>query len=286
VIASYEPFGDFTGVIPEPDLIEQFREIIYEYYGEYGREMPWRETFDPYEILVSEVMLQQTQVSRVLPKYLRFLSRWPAVGDLSSASLREVLELWQGLGYNRRGRGLHVAAKIIVDRYDGIVPRDGDSLRSLPMVGASTAAAIRAFAFGEPVVYLETNVRRVYLHFFFDRRDGVRDSEIFPIAELALDRDDPRSWAYALMDYGAFLRERPVDPNRRSASYSRQAPFEGSNRQIRGRVLAALIEKGELGADELSLLPFERERIALCTDELVGEGMIAEQEGRYFISRH
>lgn len=277
-------FGDFTDSSPDETTLLEFRNEIYEYYGGFGRSMPWRETEDPYRILVSEIMLQQTQVRRVLPKYRALLDRWPTIGALASASQREMLELWQGLGYNRRGLALLEIARIVVNRFGGSIPRDRDSLLSLPMVGPSTAAGIRCFSFSIPDVYLETNVRRVYLHFFFYSRDRVADREIVPIAEAALDREDPRNWSYALMDYGVFLKDVVPNPNRRSRSYARQAPFEGSDRQIRGRILSHLVATDEADLSTLeSLLPFEPDRIARCASALVGEGMIAEDEGVYRI---
>lgn len=278
------PFGDCTGAVPDDEIVERFRNMIYEYYGEHGRSMPWRETDDPYRILVSEIMLQQTQVARVLPKYREFVERWPSIESLAEASLRDVLAAWQGLGYNRRGRALHTIAKIVVSDHDGLLPGTEEELLALPMVGTATAAAILAFAHGVPAVYLETNVRRVFLYFFFEGRTDVRDREILPLAEVTLDRGDPRHWSYALMDYGVLLKERLVNPNRNSAAHSRQSAFEGSNRQIRGRIVAYLVEHGGTALSEISnALPFESPRIASCAEDLRREGMVAERHGRYYI---
>ncbi|MFW5684526.1 MAG: HAD-IA family hydrolase, partial [Spirochaetota bacterium] len=142
-----------------PGVVERFQAIVTEHYARTARSMPWRETDDPYAIMVSEFMLQQTQVARVLPRYDAFLERFPRVEDLARASLQEVLELWQGLGYNRRGKNLRDAALAIVERYEGRLPSATEELRTLPGVGAYTAAAIAAFGFNEPVTMIETNIR-------------------------------------------------------------------------------------------------------------------------------
>lgn len=278
------PFGDFLEGLPDQSVLNRFTETIYEHYGASRRSMPWRETTDPYEILVSEIMLQQTQVSRVLPKYHEFLTRWPTIRDLARASLRDVLGVWQGLGYNRRGRALYQSASIVNDRCNGVVPADVESLLSLPGIGPATAAAIRSFAYDIPSVYLETNVRRVYIYFFFDAQDRVRDSSIMQIADAALDRTDSRNWNYALMDYGVFLKECLPNPNKRSAVYAQQPAFAGSDRQIRGRVLAYLVKTESARLPDLvNALPFAYDRIESCTRSLANEGMIAERDGQYFV---
>ena len=277
-------FGDFTGKTPAASILERFMSIIYGFYTEYGRSMPWRDTNDPYAIFVSEIMLQQTQVSRVLPKYHAFLDRWPTFRALCEAQLREVLALWQGLGYNRRGRALYEAARVVVKRYDGVIPVDEPELLALPGVGKATASAIRSFAYRIPAVYLETNVRRVFIYFFFNGRTRVRDSEIATLAEATLDRGDSRRWNYALMDYGVTLKGRVPNPNMRSVYYARQPPFSGSDRQIRGRILAYLIDTESSDFSELaSALPFDEDRLRRCARALVTEGMISEKEHRYFI---
>ncbi len=247
--------------------------------------MPWRDTSDPYRILVSEIMLQQTPVARVLPKYRRFLERWPDVESLAAASLREVLDAWRGLGYYRRGRALLDIARRVVDRYGGRIPRTETELKTFPSVGDATAAAVMSFAYSVPVLYLETNIRGVYIYFFFHDRVLVPDRRIKSIAEAALDRDDPRGWHYALMDYGAMLKRRVANPGRRSAGHARQRPYEGSDRQVRGRILARLIENGECRIDLLVRdLPFERSRIETCARRLAAEGLIAERSDRYRIA--
>ena len=152
------------------------------------------------------------------------------------------------------------------------------------MIGTATASAICAFACGAEVVFLETNIRRVFLFFFFQDRASVHDRSILSIVESTLDRGDPRNWYYALMDFGVFLKKRVVNPNVRSAHYVRQAPFENSDRQVRGRILEALLESDSADVEELTAsLPFERERIVYCLDRLAEEGMVCERVGRYEI---
>jgi len=229
--------------------------------------MPWRTTRDPYKILVSEVMLQQTQVSRVLVKYAEFLKRFPTIKKLAAAPLSNVLSVWQGLGYNRRALMLHKAARIVVDEFDGVLPSSIDELLSLPGVGLSTAAGILNFAYNIPTVYLETNVRSVYLHFFFPNRKNVKDKEIIPIIERTMPRQTkrakPRSepagstigeWFYALLDYGVLLKQKHGNPNRRSAHYAKQSKFEGSTRQVRAKALREALKSGAAEKHLLKLL--------------------------------
>ncbi|MDP2402123.1 MAG: adenine glycosylase, partial [Actinomycetota bacterium] len=161
--------------------MRDFVEAVLRYHRESGRhDHPWRITRDPYSVLVSEVMLQQTQVSRVLPKYLAWLERFPTADALAAAPLADVLEAWQGLGYNRRALALKRAAEEISAHHGGTVPREEASLLALPGIGPATAAGVRAFAFDEQGIYLETNVRAAFLHHFFADADGVPDREILP----------------------------------------------------------------------------------------------------------
>jgi len=226
-----------------PRRIQRFRQRIYAYYQKNKRVLPWRRTHDPYKILLSELMLQQTQVKRVFEKYKEFLRRFPTIQSVASAPLRAILEQWQGLGYNRRALALKRLAVTLVDRYGGRIPREIEVLKALPGVGAATAGAVCAFAFDKPVVFIETNIRSVFIHFFFRTRKDVKDNEILPLLAQTLDAKRPREWYYALMDYGASLKERQPNPGRRSAHYTRQSPFEGSLRQVRGMILRTLVKQ-------------------------------------------
>ena len=187
---------------PTPEALRLFRDLILAHYRAHGRDLPWRQTTDPYRILVSEIMLQQTQVERVAVKYREFLERFPDFESLAHAPKSEVLLAWQGLGYNRRAIALQGAAQRVIEEYGGRLPADVETLATFPGIGKATAAAICAYAFNMPVVYIETNIRRIFIHFFFQDREGVRDDEILPLVERALDRENPREWYSALMEYG------------------------------------------------------------------------------------
>jgi A/G-specific adenine glycosylase len=253
----------------------ELRKTVREYYEQYGRVLPWRETDDPYRILVSEIMLQQTQVERVTLKYGHFLDRFPDFAALAGADLRDLLTAWQGLGYNRRALALQQTAQLILNRFQGNLPDSAEALVTLPGIGPATAGALLAFVFQQPVVFIETNIRRVFIHRFFPDRDAVKDSEILPLVEKALDRYRVRAWYYALMDYGTMLKGKEPNPNRRSAHYQRQSTFEGSNRQIRGLILKALIERPHMTQAEVAAcVDRSPERVGRVVKDLVREGFL------------
>jgi A/G-specific adenine glycosylase len=267
-----------------PETVALLRKEVYRHYRAHGRRLAWRDTRDPYRILVSEFMLQQTQVERVRGKYHEFLAVFPGFSPLAEASLADVLAVWQGLGYNRRGKALLETARAVVEIHGGALPASAEELLSLPGVGKATAGALTAFAFDRPAVFLETNIRRVYLHFFFPRRKAVKDGEIFPLVEKSLDRRRPRRWYYALMDYGAMLKTSVPNPNRRSAHYQRQSPFEGSDRQVRSRMLRALLRSPGLTAGELSgMAGADAGRGQEIVNRLAGEGFVVRRRGKYVI---
>jgi A/G-specific adenine glycosylase len=271
-----------AALLPDEAGIEEFQSLVMARYYEAGRSFPWRETRDPWAILVSEVMLQQTQTERVLPKYLSWMEAFPEPGRLASAPLARTLELWSGLGYNRRALALREAAAAIWAA--GGVPDEEEGLLALPGVGPYTARAVLAFAFARPVVLIETNIRSVYLHHFFPELERVTDAMIAPFVEATMRRDDPRNWYYALMDYGVELKRSLGNPNVRSAHYARQSPFADSNRRLRGAILRELGSRGRVGADELAAsLPFSRERVDAALAELAAEGFVAETGGGYRI---
>ncbi len=191
-------------------------------------------------------MLQQTGADRVKSRFEPFLGRFPDFPTLAQATPGEVLAAWQGLGYNRRALALKSLAERVTNDFGGLLPEDEHQLRTLPGIGPYTAAAVLVFAFNQPVVMIETNIRRVFIHCFFQDRTGISDSEIRPLVRDTLDRGNPCGWYNALMDYGAFLSTLPGNPNRRSRHYQRQSRFEGSVRQVRGRILRILLESGQL----------------------------------------
>ena len=278
--AGYQHAG--RGGNTEPALstaaVDRFRARVYAHYRRHHRALEWRTTRDPYAILVSEVMLQQTQVARVAHYYPRFLARFPDLGTLARAPLRAVLEQWSGLGYNRRAQALQRAALAVVRDHGGSIPADRDALQRLPGIGPATAGALLAFAFDRPVVFIETNIRRVFLDQFFPAATPVPDRALLPLVDRTLDRAHPRRWYYALMDYGAALGRRGPNPNRRSAHYARQSAFAGSTRQLRGLVLRLLTERRCLSGAELrqrctggGLPGASAARLAAVVDALVAE---------------
>jgi A/G-specific adenine glycosylase len=274
--------GTAPGIELDPAVVEEFGALVMGRYAHAGRSFPWRETRDPWAILVSEVMLQQTQTERVVPKYLAWMEAYPEPRRLAEAPLAEVLALWSGLGYNRRALALKAAAAAIVAA--GGIGDDEESLLALPGVGPYTARAVLAFAFGRPVALVETNIRSVYLHHFFPGSDRVKDTEIELLVEATMLRDDPRNWYYALMDYGVELKRRLGNPNVRSAHYAKQSPFADSNRRIRGAILRELGERGGADADQLaSVLPFSRERVDAALSQLKAEGFVAQSGESYRI---
>jgi len=260
--------------IPTPHAIARFQKLVLAYYREHGRAFPWRETHDPYRILVSEIMLQQTQTARVLSSYDRFVEAFPDFASLAAAPLHEVLRAWQGLGYNRRAVALQRTAQIVESSLSGALPSSPETLETLPGIGRYTAAAIAAFAFDRPVVFIETNIRAVFLHFFFRKTDQVADGQLVPLVEATLDREQPRDWYYALFDYGAMLK-RSAAGGARSLHNRRQSAFAGSNREMRGRILRLLLEHSPVTERELAdSLQAEEPRMKESLTQLRTEGFI------------
>lgn len=260
-----------------PPAIPEFRQAVLDYYRDHGRDLEWRKTTDPYHILVSEIMLQQTQVERVSGKFPAFIARFPDFGSLASAPLPEVLLSWQGMGYNRRAVFLQRSARRAAEEYDGTLPQDPDVLATFPGIGRATAASICAFAFDMPVVFIETNIRRVFIHYFFgDSATTVNDTDILPLVKKALYRKSPRTWYNALMDLGSDLKTATENPNRRSRHYTKQAAFEGSDRKIRGSIIRILLTHKRLTRKAvIRQFTEEEERVARILGDLEAEGFIA-----------
>ena len=302
---------EYAGASGGAELTPELRAFV-EFVAKKGRELyrdlPWRRTYDPYAIWISEVMLQQTQVSRVDGRWQRWLERFPTVDALAAAAPSDVLEEWQGLGYNRRALSVHRAAQAISEA-GGVFPQDPKELVKLPGIGPATAAGIRAFAFNLHGVYLETNVRTVFLHELYPQAEGVPDSELVPLVELtcpasvedAVDADSaagadaavdtatetdeteltPRSWYYALLDYGAYLKKTIPNPSRRSKSHVKQSRFEGSHRQKRAELLRVLLAHKDEGGAEFETLHQELCQIEVSAgretlDEQVTLGLLEE----------
>ncbi len=256
-----------------PQKIQKFRQVVWEHYKKHGRDLPWRRTKDPYHILVSEIMLQQTQVDRVIPKYELFLKKFPTLQHLHKASVANILKTWQGLGYNRRALVLKNIAAQLQGRS---IPRDTEQLEQLPGIGRYTAGAIAMFAYNRKGICLETNIRRVFLHHFFPNSANVSDERLIPYIQQTLPARNVRTWYWALMDYGAWLAKHVANPNRRSAQYHVQARFDGSVRQVRGHILKLLVAKSELSRKDL-VRTFGRDvRMAPALAGLVRDGLIKE----------
>lgn len=281
-----------------------FRWAIFRWFAAHGRDLPWRRTRDPWRVLVSEVMLQQTQVDRVIPKYLSFVRRWPTPAAMARAPLRDVLSAWSGLGYNRRAAHLKAAAETVVRAHGGVMPADVEALEALPGVGRYTARAVASFAYGQDVALWDTNVRRIALRVFrggeFADADPGREALERLLAD-ALPSGRSRDWHGALMDFGSavcvsrnplcascplrgvclaaprFLEgERP--PRRLARP---QARFAGSRREARGKVVRMLAAAGKRGASELAVVDaLEREDAGAVIGSLVRDGLVVRKGRR------
>jgi A/G-specific adenine glycosylase len=260
--------------------IADFRKIVWKHYKTHGRDLPWRHTKNPYFILVSEIMLQQTQVTRVSIFYPRFIKKFPTVSSLANASLRAILKEWQGLGYNRRAVSLKRSAEIIIQKFGGKIPHFREELESLPGVGPGTAGAILAYAFDIGTPFIETNIRRVFIHHFFPNKEKISDTEIVPLIEAALPRTNPRDWYYALMDYGTFLAKTVPNPNRRSRSYHQQSQFKGSQREVRGKIVRLLVTHPKIRlADLPKIVERETDEVNDIVAEMLGDGLVSVTRG-------
>lgn len=266
--------------------IQTFRKKVYEEYATLKRDLPWRRTKDPYRILVSELMLQQTQVERVIPKYDEFLKKFPTIVALSEASLKDVLAVWQGLGYNRRAKMLHECAKIVCVNGNGKIPKSYEELKSLPGVGPYTAGAVMVFARNEPIAIIETNIRSVYLHHFFRGKQDISDRDIMVLVKKTLDKNDPGKWYGALMDYGAKLKKTAGNPNSRSKHYTKQSRFEDSDRQVRGEIIRELLQHGSVTTHVLSeLIGRDTGRVHTQLTRLSAEGLISPAGDRWTVTQ-
>lgn len=266
--------------------IKAFRKEVLDYFRKSGRTLPWRKNRAPYSILVSEVMLQQTQVDRVIDKFEQFIRAFPDFNALNRASLAQVYSIWKGLGYNRRALALKKIARIVVEDYSGRLPDSFEKLLSLPGIGKATASSICAFGFNKPTVFIETNIRTVFMYHFFKDQKTVTDNEIMALAEIAIDKNDPFTWYSALMDYGTMLKKKYPELTRKSGHYKRQSPFFGSRRQVRGKLLRMLLESPRQTETAL-MKKIGREKKKLLKEilaELENEGMIKSEKGAYSIA--
>ncbi len=270
--------------------LDAFVATVWDHHRNNRRDLPWRRTHDPYEILVSEIMLQQTQVGRVLQRYPLFIAAFPTVHALADAEVESVLAAWLGLGYNRRALALHRAARAIVERHDGRVPDTQEDLCRLPGVGPATAAAVSAFAFGRGEAFIETNIRAAFIYHFFADEDEVPDTAILPLVAATIDVRDPREWFYALMDYGVWIKKTHGNPGRRSSHHAVQKPFSGSRRELRARIVRLLVETAPQPLDFEEILTkaasLGREAVELSSvlDDLAREGFVERDGAGYRIA--
>lgn len=260
--------------LPAKDA-HDFQQHVWGHYDRHGRDMPWRRNTSLYHVLVSELMLQQTQVTRVIPKFEAFMQRFPDVQSLASSSLADVIVMWQGLGYNRRAKYLHEAARRIVERGE---PTTREALLDLPGVGINTAGAIMAYTYNQPGVFVETNVRTVYIHHFFADQSSVNDRDIATLVEQTLDRDNPREWYWAIMDYGSYLKQTDTRLHQ-SRQYKKQPPLRGSLREMRGRIVRHMSQY--LSCDLASLRDeLADERFDTALAGLVADGLVTHRAGQ------
>lgn len=256
------------------------------------RDLPWRNIDDPYAVMVSEIMLQQTQVARVEKYWQRFLALFPTLDALASAETSLVLEMWQGLGYNRRALSLKRTAEICSAEHGGRLPETLEELLALPGIGKATAGGILAFAYQKPALYLETNVRTVFIHELFPGRQEVSDKEIEPHVQRTCSAEDPRAWYYALLDYGNYLKQTLPNPSRRSKHHTKQSKFEGSRRQKRAELVRFVLAQHQATLPEMvaALTQFEEsqgrgapteELVQSIVSDLVKEGFFAQEGSSY-----
>ncbi len=230
-------------------------------------------------------MLQQTQTSRVSEKFMEFIKKFPDFNTLAKAPLEAVLNIWQGLGYNRRAIALKNIAEIIVNNYNEKLPADLETLKSFPQIGINTASSILTFAFNIPTYFIETNIRRVYIYFFFQDKSIVYDKDILTIAKKVIDLSNPREWYYGLMDYGVMLKKTHPELNKKSAHYRKQSKFKGSNREIRGSILKILLkEKALKEMDIIQQIDKNPERVKKILNTMLKEGFIKHINQHYKIS--
>jgi len=261
------------------EQIADFQKLIYDFYAQNKRDFIWRQNITPYKIVVSEVMLQQTQTARVVSKFENWIEKFPDFTALAAASNHDVLTAWQGLGYNRRGLALLTIAQKIVAEHDGILPADPVTLQTFPAIGANTAGSISAFAFNQPISFIETNIRTVFTHTFFKGQDKIADTQLLPLITQTIDIVQPREWYYALMDYGVHLKQNLPRINAASKHYTRQSKFIGSKRQVRGAIIKHLTEQKYLPIDQMLellqiQLPENRHDFLKIIDTLVDEKII------------
>lgn len=240
---------------------QAFQKHVWDWYTKNRRSLPWRpprlsssQTWcrnHAYEIFISEIMLQQTQVDRVIPFFEKFITELPDWEALATCPQPKLLKLWKGLGYNRRALNTKRAAQYILAHHDGILPKDLKELQKIPNVGVYTSAALMNFVHRTPTPLIETNVRTVFFHHFYPNQENISDEKIMKKVSATLHTENPREWMYALMDYGSHLRSEGVRITSKSKHYTKQKSFKGSKREIRGKILEILLDEPVLSPEIL-----------------------------------
>lgn len=252
--------------------IKEFQSVIWDFYKANRRDFPWRNTTNPYEIMLSEIMLQQTQTNRVVAKYFLFLEHYQTIEDFAKAPFSEILIHWSGLGYNRRAKFLYEAIKQLSGMKS--FPKTAEELEKLPGIGPYTSKAIATFAFDQRHAFLETNIRTVFIHFFFADQDKVSDKQLLEKVEQTLPSSDFRNWYYALMDYGNYLKSQKISHFEKQKHYTKQSKFKGSKRFVRGYILKQLTKQTQLSINEIIIPGYENDTINNVIESLQKEGFI------------
>ena len=271
-----------------PTVLKEFQDKIYDFYHANKRDFAWRSDISPYNVVVSEIMLQQTQTHRVISKFDQWITLFPDFTTLAKASDLAVLAAWQGLGYNRRGLALKKIAQIIINEHAGILPNDPKVLQTFPQIGPNTAGSICAFAFNKPIAFIETNIRTVFTHEFFAHQEKVDDQDILPLIQATIPASDPRNWYYALMDYGVYLKKEHGSINAKNKNYAKQSKFEGSTRQVRGFIIKVLTTQGYIDQNDLLelialQLPGNKHNANKILSDLKEENIIKQKNSILFL---
>ncbi|MHA2252598.1 MAG: Fe-S cluster assembly protein HesB [Candidatus Kariarchaeaceae archaeon] len=262
----------------EQQRISQFHEMLFSWWADNKRQFPWRDTTDPYKIMVSEFMLQQTQAIRVIPKFLLFTEKYPDLQTLSEADKKELLTIWSGLGYNRRAIWLQQAAGELL-KFEPF-PQDPVVLRKLRGVGSYTSRAIPIFAFNADLVTVDTNIRRILIYEGFAQEES-SERELYEIAENLLPMGKSRDYHSALMDYGALSKTSKVT---KISSINKHAPFKGSTRDFRGKIIKCLTKRKGLSRRDLQeKCSIPGNEIIKILQGLIDDELIQYKSGRYYI---
>lgn len=268
--------------------ITKFQKTVLDFYAEHKRDLPWRphkkRTVIPYEIMVSEYMLQQTQVDRVVPKFLLFIKKFPTMQKLADSKDKELISAWSGLGYNRRAFYLRSTCQLLIKDYKGVISKDPKILKTFPGIGEYMSSILPVFIYNQRNILIETNIRSVYLHYFFKGKDSVTDKEILTLIEETLPYGNLRDWYYALMDYGTYLKKEKKMKNTQSTHYTKQKPFKGSLRFVRGTLLKKLLIKKIEKSSVYDIFPdYTSAQIEKVCLDLLQEGLIKETKKFFFI---